>query len=65
MFRFRSAGGRVVPYYEVIYDAIPVTELILGAAIPMYQLDLGLQLLLRSAGLESMIPQQSTVSVRP
>jgi hypothetical protein len=63
--RFRTVGSRVVPYYEVTYEQLPLKELLVGFSVPMSTSDPGLLLLLQRSGFDLIVPQRSPVPVRP
>jgi hypothetical protein len=55
----------VVPYKEIVFESLPVTELILGASSPMQIDDQALAVLMENT-LGTMFPiSRSSVSVRP
>jgi hypothetical protein len=43
---FRAAGGRIVPYKKVVFDVLPMREIVLGSSSPMQQDPTALRLLL-------------------
>jgi len=62
---FRSLGGRIVPFKEVEFEPLPVTEIVLGMSAPM-QIDQQALAVLMENTLERTCPvRRSTVAVRP
>lgn len=63
--RFRVVAGRIVPYYEYSLKELPVTELVLGADVPMVPEDPGLAILLHETMKEkSLKVLRSSVPLR-
>lgn len=64
--RFRVVSGRIVPYLELSVTPLPVTQIVLGASLPMLLEDPALSILLReSVPGRSVEIIRSTVPVRP
>lgn len=61
--RYRIVARRVVPYLELRYETLPVTEAILGAALLMQPQDPGLTMLVESTN-AGMLITRSQVPVR-
>ena len=62
---FRSLGGRIVPFKEVEFEPLPVTEIVLGMSTPMQTDEQALAVLMENT-LERTCPvRRSTVAVRP
>lgn len=50
---FRATGGRVVPYKKVVFDILPITEVVLGSSSPMQQDPNALKVLLEENVIDS------------
>jgi hypothetical protein len=62
---FRSMGGRIVPFKEVEFRPLPVSEIVVGPSAPMQIDDQALAALMENT-LERICPvRRSTVAVRP
>jgi Protein of unknown function (DUF2971) len=62
---FMSIGGRIVPFKEIEFEMLPVTEIVLGTSAPM-QIDEQALAVLMENTLERTCPvRRSTVAVRP
>jgi hypothetical protein len=63
---FRVMAGRVVPHVDLVFTDLPLTEVVLGANVPMEVDDPALAILLREAGIgESVAVSRSPVPLRP
>jgi hypothetical protein len=64
--RFRVMAGRIVPHVELHFDELPLTEIVLGANVPMDVDDPALSILLRESGIDQSIAvNRSPVPLRP
>lgn len=62
---FRLTAGRVVPYKEVEFETLPVTEVVLGASTPMLDDEQALAVLMENTLGKTFPVRRSSVSVRP
>jgi hypothetical protein len=61
---FRSTSGRIVPFKEVEFEPLPITEIVLGMSAPMQTDEQALAVLMENT-LERTCPvRRSTVAVR-
>jgi hypothetical protein len=63
--RFRSNGSRVVPYFSVPYETLPIVDIVLGASVAISEDDVALGFMLSRSGLGHIQPTRSVVPVRP
>ena len=61
---FRNCSGRVVPYLEIEYDPLPLSEIVLGSSDPHLEDDPGIQFLLQRSNLGGLKVRRSSVPVR-
>jgi len=61
--RYRIVARRIVPYMELSYETLPITEVILGAGLSMQPQDPGLRILVENTIRGAQITQ-SSVPVR-
>jgi hypothetical protein len=63
--KFRSSAGRIVPYKEVTYQSIPLTQLVLGHSTPMAETEQALAVLFEDAFKRAIPVTRSQVQLRP
>jgi hypothetical protein len=63
--RFRANGSRVVPYFSVLYDPLPIVGVVLGASVAIQEDDVALGFMLSRSGLRHIQPVRSLIPVRP
>lgn len=56
--KFRATGGRIVPYKEVVFDVLPVREVVVGSSAPILQDPAALNVLL-----EENVPDSDQIKV--
>ncbi len=62
---FRATGSRVVPYKEIKFETLPVTEIVLGASSPMQDDEQAIAVLMENTLGKTSPVRRSTVAVRP
>jgi hypothetical protein len=62
---FRSTGGRVVPFKEIKFETLPVTEIVLGSSSPMQDDEQAIAVLMENTLGKTFPVRRSTVAVRP
>ncbi len=62
---FRAVAGRTVPYKEIKFETLPISEIVLGASSAMHEDEQALSVLMENTLGRTFPIRRSTVSVRP
>jgi hypothetical protein len=63
--RYRTAAGRVVPYAEIKFEPLPITEIVLGASSAMQVDEQSLTVLMQNTLGRTYPVRRSAVAIRP